>query len=229
MYSVNNTSYTANAGTVSNGDTIKVRLTSSASYNTTTQMTLTIGGVSSVFRATTKAALIVVSSGGGGGGGPRLDNCPNGDTSPSYYDGICEKVSTQNTPALSSIAPQKTSVVRSGFLSNNMIVAGYDFTANKRIPQKVAAELNFFITKLMKILDAKAGQNEAKKKQYYQAVNIYIANRAQQTSDAREKRIMEYLRTRLVVATKGIIVQEKSVSTTTAKVIHKNIPSKIHK
>lgn len=195
-------------------------------------MTLTIGGVSSIFRATTKAAPIVVSSGGGGGGGgggPRLDNCPNGDTSPSYYDGICEKVSTQNVSTSSSITPQKTSAVRSGFLSNNTIVAGYDFTANKRIPQKVAAELNFFITKLMKILDAKAGQNEAKKKQYYQAVNIYIANRAQQTFDAREKRIMEYLRTRLVIASKGVIAQEKSVSTTTAKVIHKNIPSKIHK
>lgn len=168
----------------------------------------------------------MLSSGGGGGGGGsivRVDSCPNGDTSLSYYDGICEKVSTQNVSTSSSITPQKTSVARSGFLSNNQVVAEYDFTANKRIPQKVAAELNFFITKLTKILDAKSKGNEAKKQKYYQAVNIYIANRAQQASDTREKRIMEYLGTRLVVVGRGIITQQ-----VVTKIIHKNIPSKTH-
>lgn len=156
-YSINNATYTGNVGTVSNSDSIKVRLTSSASYNTATQMTLTIGGVSSVFRATTKVAPVVSSGGGGGGGGGlRADSCPNGDTSPSYYDGICEKTSAQGVSVQSFTTSQKVQASRSGFLSNNQVVAEYDFTTNKRIPQKVAAELNFFITKLAKILDMKS-------------------------------------------------------------------------
>lgn len=67
MYSINSTTYTGTTGTVSNGDTIKVQVTSSSSYNTIAQTILTIGGVSATFRVTTKAAP-VISSGGGGGG-----------------------------------------------------------------------------------------------------------------------------------------------------------------
>lgn len=33
---------------------------------------------------------IAVVSGGGGGGSLRMDDCPNGDYSPSYYDGSCK-------------------------------------------------------------------------------------------------------------------------------------------
>ena len=68
-YSINNTAYTSTAGTVSNGDVVKIRVVSSASYNTATQATLTIGGVSASFSITTKAAPVVASGGGGGGGG----------------------------------------------------------------------------------------------------------------------------------------------------------------
>jgi len=53
FYSKNGGSFVAAAGNVNNGDNIAVRQTSSASYNTTTQSVLTIGGVSGAFRVTT--------------------------------------------------------------------------------------------------------------------------------------------------------------------------------
>ncbi len=64
-YSVNGGSYTSASGTANNGDTVTVQVTSSASYSSTTEATLTIGGVSDIFSVTTKAK----SSGGGDGGG----------------------------------------------------------------------------------------------------------------------------------------------------------------
>lgn len=53
QYSKNGAAYTGSAGTVASGDTVKVRLTSSASYSTMVQATLTIGGVPRVFSVTT--------------------------------------------------------------------------------------------------------------------------------------------------------------------------------
>jgi len=52
-YAINGGSYAAAAGTVTNGQTVKVRHTSSASYNTATNTILTIGGVSDTFTTTT--------------------------------------------------------------------------------------------------------------------------------------------------------------------------------
>jgi hypothetical protein len=54
-YQINSGSWTASAGTVSNGDTVMVRLTSSGSYSALTTATLTIGGVSGAFNVTTAA------------------------------------------------------------------------------------------------------------------------------------------------------------------------------
>ena len=54
-YSINGGAYTSNAGTVSNGNTVAVQVTSSGSYSTTTDATLTIGGVSDTFSVTTHA------------------------------------------------------------------------------------------------------------------------------------------------------------------------------
>lgn len=54
-YSINNGAYTAVAGTITNGQTVKVRHTSSASNSTTTNTVLTIGGVSNTFTSTTSA------------------------------------------------------------------------------------------------------------------------------------------------------------------------------
>ena len=58
-YSINGGSYTGASGTVSNGNTVAVRLTSSGSYSTTTSATLTIGGVSGTFSVTTLAAPVL--------------------------------------------------------------------------------------------------------------------------------------------------------------------------
>ena len=48
-------SWSASSGTVVNNDTVKVRRTSSASYSTGADVTLTVGGVSDTFTCTTLA------------------------------------------------------------------------------------------------------------------------------------------------------------------------------
>ncbi len=83
-------------------------------------------------------------------------------------------------------------------MSGNPIIAAYDFPANERVPQKVVAELNFFVTKLTKILDKKAGDNEMKQQSYNKQVSQYILLRAKRTSDIREKRILGYIYKRFV-------------------------------
>jgi hypothetical protein len=53
-YSVNGGGYTGGAGTVASGQSVTVRLISSASYATTSTATLTIGGISRTFSVTTE-------------------------------------------------------------------------------------------------------------------------------------------------------------------------------
>jgi hypothetical protein len=55
-YQVDGGTWTVSAGTVTNGASVKVRQTSSVSYATTTDATLTIGGLSDTFSVTTVAA-----------------------------------------------------------------------------------------------------------------------------------------------------------------------------
>jgi hypothetical protein len=52
-YAVNGGAYITSSGTVNNGDTVRVRQTSSGSFSTTTEAVLTLGGVSDGFRVTT--------------------------------------------------------------------------------------------------------------------------------------------------------------------------------
>ncbi|HXH24043.1 MAG TPA: hypothetical protein VNI78_02265 [Vicinamibacterales bacterium] len=54
--SINGGAYSSAGGTVDNGDTIRVRHTSSASASTATNTVLTVGGVSDTFTSTTAAA-----------------------------------------------------------------------------------------------------------------------------------------------------------------------------
>ncbi len=56
-YQINGGGWTSAAGTVTNGQTVKVRHTTSASNGTATDTTLTIGGVSDTFTSTTVAGL----------------------------------------------------------------------------------------------------------------------------------------------------------------------------
>ena len=53
QYSINNGPFTSLAGTISNGNSVKVQCISSGSYSTTTSATLTIGGVNGIFNVTT--------------------------------------------------------------------------------------------------------------------------------------------------------------------------------
>lgn len=55
-YSINGGAYTSAAGTVTNGQAVTVRHTSSALNSTTTNTTLTIGGISDTYSTTTVAA-----------------------------------------------------------------------------------------------------------------------------------------------------------------------------
>lgn len=55
-YSINNAVFTTATGTVNNGDNIRVRHTSATTPATSTNTTLTIGGVSDIFTSTTIAA-----------------------------------------------------------------------------------------------------------------------------------------------------------------------------
>lgn len=57
-YSINGGTYTSVAGTVTNGQTVKVRHTSSASNSTTVDTVLTIGGVGDTFTTTTLALAV---------------------------------------------------------------------------------------------------------------------------------------------------------------------------
>jgi len=104
-YSVNGGVYTSVPGTVSNGDTVTVRLTSSSSNSTAASATLTIGGVSDTFTATTAAA---------------------GDTTPDAYsfmdqtDVPLSTVVESNTITVSGIdAPANLSVSAGGEYSKN--------------------------------------------------------------------------------------------------------------
>ncbi|MDP2994665.1 MAG: hypothetical protein Q8N46_06030 [Anaerolineales bacterium] len=58
-YQINGGSWTSAAGTVTNGQTVKVRHTTSASNSTATNTTLTIGGVADTFTSVTAAAQVL--------------------------------------------------------------------------------------------------------------------------------------------------------------------------
>lgn len=58
--------FTRNPGEVSDGQSVCVRHTSAATYNTAVTSTLTVGGVSANFTSTTQAVPVATSGGGGG-------------------------------------------------------------------------------------------------------------------------------------------------------------------
>ncbi len=114
-YSINGGAFTTASGTVNPGDSVTIRGTSSALYSTTVNPTLTVWSSSAAFPITT-AAQVGWGGGGGGGGGwgggggggiiittgtgggstwnTNTDLCPNGDQSPTRYDGVCGAYST---------------------------------------------------------------------------------------------------------------------------------------
>jgi hypothetical protein len=93
-YAINSGAYTADLGIVVNGDSITVRQTSSGSYGTATDVTLTIGGVTDTFTVTTLHAYTVTANAGGNGSG----------TVASDAGGISYSYPTENTGTTSPLA-----------------------------------------------------------------------------------------------------------------------------
>jgi len=68
-YSVNNAAFVTGTSTVTSGDSVRVKVVSSANALGTASATLNVGGVTATFTVTSKNAVVRSSSGGGGGGG----------------------------------------------------------------------------------------------------------------------------------------------------------------
>ncbi len=104
-YSVNGGAYTAVSGSVNNGDSVTVRLTASANYNTSSQATLNIGGVSDEFSVTTEDT--------------PLDSIPDAF---SFVD--------QNDVELSSVHISNNIIVSGINTSSPISIAGADYAIN---------------------------------------------------------------------------------------------------
>jgi hypothetical protein len=104
-YSIKGRSYTSSSGTVSNGDTVTVQLISSGNYSTTTNTTLTIGGISDTFSVTTKAA--------------SPDMIPDQFTFTDQIDVALSTVITSNTITVSGITSTTPISITGGTYSIN--------------------------------------------------------------------------------------------------------------
>jgi hypothetical protein len=99
-YSVNGGAYTSNAATVSNGNTVTLRITSAASYGTQTCATLKIGTMAAQFCATTLSANSTVSFHAKGRG--------SGSVSSGTAGGTCTSSCTATVPSGSSFTLSAT-------------------------------------------------------------------------------------------------------------------------
>lgn len=106
-YSINGGAYTSSAGSVNNGNTITVRQTSSSAYATTTNATLTVGGVSDVFSVTTLAAPV------------------GDDTTPDAFS-----FTDQNNVALSSVITSNAISITGINVATAISVSGGEYSVN---------------------------------------------------------------------------------------------------
>ncbi|MDU0457389.1 MAG: carboxypeptidase regulatory-like domain-containing protein [Geobacteraceae bacterium] len=86
-YSINGGPYTGAAGTIVNGSTVTVQLTSSPGFSVTTSATLTIGGIDGIFSVTTlgmNVSMTVNISGSGSGSVKSVPNDPVNGLNCSY-------------------------------------------------------------------------------------------------------------------------------------------------
>ena len=102
-YSVNGAAFTNVVGTVNNNDTVRVQHTSSDTYSTRVDTTLTIGGVSDVFSSTTSAA----------------DTTPNAFSFTDRTDVILNTVITSDMTTVSGINAAAAISVTGGSYSVN--------------------------------------------------------------------------------------------------------------
>ena len=111
-YSKNGGGYTSSAGTAVNGDTFAVRHTSSASFSTAVNTTLTVGGVSDTFTSTTEA-----------------DNIPDAFTFTDVTNAALNTLYTSNSITVSGIATS-TSVIVYGVAGSVYSKNGGAFTSS---------------------------------------------------------------------------------------------------
>jgi ribosomal protein S4 len=100
-YSIKGRSYTSASGTVSNGDTVTVQLISSGNYSTTTNATLTIGGISDTFSVAT------------------IDVIPDQFTFTDQTDAVLSTVITSNTITVTGITSTSPISITGGTYSIN--------------------------------------------------------------------------------------------------------------
>ena len=103
QYSINGAAFTNAVGTVDNNDTVRVQHTSSDTYSTRVDTTLTIGGVSDVFSSTTSAA----------------DTTPNAFSFTDRTDVILNTVITSDMTTVSGINAAAAISVTGGSYSVN--------------------------------------------------------------------------------------------------------------
>jgi hypothetical protein len=111
-YSKNGGGYTSSSGTAVNGDTFRVRHTSSASFSTAVNTTLTVGGVSDTFTSTTEA-----------------DNIPDAFTFTDVTNAALNTLYTSNSITVSGIATS-TSVIVYGVAGSVYSKNGGAFTSS---------------------------------------------------------------------------------------------------
>ncbi|GAB4257310.1 MAG: hypothetical protein Kow0065_06490 [Methylomicrobium sp.] len=105
-YSRNGGGFTSKSGTAYNGDSIRVRLTSAATYGTAKSATLTVGGVSAAFTVTTL--------------GDTVDTTPDAFSFPAQTEAPLNSTVASQSITVSGInAPAPISVVGGSYAVNN--------------------------------------------------------------------------------------------------------------
>jgi len=103
--------WSSSVGTVANGDTVRVRHTSAATYSTAVSTTLTIGGVSDAFTSTTLNAPSVT-----------LTEAPGSGASFKQWGGACSGTTT--TCMVTMTANQTVTATFSQVFTDAMLTAG---------------------------------------------------------------------------------------------------------
>lgn len=137
------------------------------------------------------------------------DHCPNGDHSPSYYDGVCgtipPPVNSGNTITPSTTNTQNTQEI----LSPSVIL-----------------KLDALVLKITNIINIKSRNNSGQKSQYYRAVNARLLTLWQKTTLQRDKVLLEYLYNHLANISKNPLVSGNPQTSTPTKIPVVIIPTK---
>lgn len=112
----------------------------------------TLGSSTGSMSVSVTAATPIQPSSGGSSRGSTKDYCPQGDTSPSYYDGLCGAPACPSLPALSSAPAQPDEAKAPSYLSSTVYVvqdwcpysdedyASIDYADIKDSPEKEGIE-----------------------------------------------------------------------------------------